>query len=268
MKKKTKFYALFTGIYLCCAISCGYLDPAPPLCSTLREGMVQNQTMIPNSTRCIVICDFSSSMDTASVGFVKRTALDIFDKFYNRASIEYYPVANSSMLPMFEVPAFSAKDTLVDPINIQDFNTCVDSNKPALRNQLLQALGEASKSRQQATFLISSIEHAVNEILVADRLQQKKNVIILLSDMKECAKSAMGDINLDNNNVKEAQAKIDLVAKRTDLPELKTNIEFRVGYYSKNPPDNQAMQRFWNTVLHKLNYTDSIVLSSNVNTKP
>lgn len=269
MNTKKAIYTLATIGIIITSCNCR-TEPKPTVnCSQILDKLIRQGSIEPNSNRCIVICDFSSSMDNASVEYVRQTALEVFDCFYGKYTIEYFPVTSASRRPIFQSVALSIKDSSkVSRSRFRQLENCIDSEKSMYRNKLSLTLDTECKNRQRATFLIQSIEHAIDEIRIIDGNQKKKNIVIILSDMRECGSSTMGLYDLDSGDIASYLTMLKTAPSRDDLKALERNIEFRIGYFSKNPPDDLQMAGFWNTMFRKLHYNKAVLFSSHVKTCP
>ena len=241
------------------------IDRSVSDCNKNFENLKKRGALKTEGGNCIVLCDFSSSMDSASVRFVKDRANAIFENFYSKYTLQFYPVTNASAIPFYSSDEIAIVDSnITTRPQHQLFTSCLDLKMADQKRELQIALENAFKSRPRATYIIQSLENARDVIHIRDPEHKKGNLIFLLSDMKEFGSSSLGTFNLEISDYDKEIQKIQVVLGQTLSKAPFSGIEIRVGFYSLQPKDRAKLFQFWNLVGKKLSYPKPLQLSSEI----
>ncbi len=240
-------------------VSIFYTGCKPSDCSE----MVRLDANRPNRIEppvCIVLCDFSASLDTESVNQVKAGALKIFDRYYGRKKLQFYPINRGSEPPMFETDGFVFDSTSAPSQQVQ-VKRCYGYLKPECRHQLGLVLDHQSQTRPRETYIIQSLESAVKSIGIVDKKSNDYHSIFILSDMLEYGSSDFGSLNIESKPVEEGIDKLSQ-SKTANFPLVNSNTEIRVGLFSQSVNHPELLTTFWSQVFYRLGYRKPVALNN------
>ncbi len=210
----------------------------------------------------IVLCDFSASMDTNSVKYVRASALAIFRAYYESAVIKFYPITQASIKPVFESETISVYDSVAAKPDYSSFRRCLETLAAADETALDQVLKRESGVQPRETYIIQSLENAIAVINTLDPRRENKNKIFILSDMLEYGTSGFGRINLEDGSCSEDESTLNR-ARPSPPVRIDANIEIKVAYYTSGKHAGfECIADFWKLAFRKLGYSKEVTFSS------
>lgn len=234
-------------------------------CDSVVTAMRKNADHSINKPVYIVLCDYTSSMDNEGTNYVTEKALGIFDAYYNKATIKFYPVSNQLRSALFT----SEMTIITDSGNVEEsafinYKHCLDILQPEQRTFLKDTLTAIAGGGSSASYILQSIENATAIINLYDPLQKNSNRIYILSDMLESGKSTFGYINLEDKSYSSDISKVENYNNYPATQKFSSNINLYIGCNAKNINDMNSLNKFWNVVLNKMGYQNSVKLTSEI----
>ena len=262
------FFCLL-GITTASLSSCsGCIEYKPPnnqsqiKCDAIMKRAMRYEDISHPGPVYIVLCDFTASMDPGSIAYVKESAQTIFDKYYGKATIKFYPVTKASIRPMYENVSTKIDSERISQVDFHNYERCLYSSKEAIAKGLTVTLDSVSAAHPHETYIIQSVENAIHVINAHDPKHTAKNRIFILSDMLEYQGACASDINLEDGEYQRDLRLLD-TAYGISNPSIDNYIDINIAYYSNGKLIKlRQLTTFWNIVFKKLGYSTPIELRS------
>ncbi len=213
----------------------------------------------------IIFCDYTSSMDKQSFDYVTKNARKIFDFYYNKAILKFYPITSRSQAAFFESDMVVITDSgKVEQSDGYNFEQCIASIKPQLADSLTIASKQFENGRPKESYIVQSIEDGIRLLDTYDPGHSQKNKIFLLSDMLESGISSFGKINLEDQSFSEDIQQVQQTDTASILNRFTSNIELFIGFYSAKAKDKKVLSDFWRALFQKMGYSKKVNLNAEI----
>lgn len=252
MRFNSFIFYCFLGLGLGFGFSCG-----------TTEVETQDPLLPPTPLHsvCIVICDFSSSLDARARDLVKLNAQTIYKNLYKTHLILFYPISsNGYSAPIFKSSIYSNKNNSAQLVhkNISEVDSWNRAASDGFIDTLRQIERDPSYTSSCILTTIDCIKREANNLFQQGYDDIK---IIYLSDMEEDCNSAYGKFRTSGSQFNELAKTLD--ENKINTPAL-CKAQCAITVSSTETLNANSFESFWRATFKKMGYNSDIYISSSL----